>query len=279
MRQEMVEPGHRKLSVVCQTDLLGISRSGFYYRPRPACPETLALMDLLDRQYLETPFYGVRRMTEVLKRAGHDVGRDRVRRLMRLMGLLAIYPKPRTSIPDTRCPQYPYLLRNLAISRPNQVWGSDITYLRLAGGFVYLVAILDLFSRYVLSWELSNTLDTAFCLDALDDALGIGTPEIFNSDQGVQFTSEAFLGRLKERDVRISMCGRGRCFDNIFVERLWRSVKYEEVYIHEYRDIQDAAASLRRYFDFFNEKRPHQHLGYRTPSEVYGEAVRQLERA
>jgi len=226
-------------------------------------------MDRIDKQYTKTPFYGVERMTQQLKRDGVVIGHNRVRRLMRLVGLMPVYPKPKTSKRHPEHKIYPYLLRGVAIERVNQVWSADITYIRLLAGFVYLVAILDWFSRYVLSWSVSNSLDSLFCVDALDDALRIATPEIFNSDQGSQFTSRDFTGRLEQARVRISMDGRGRVFDNIFSERLWRSVKYEEVYLNEYQDVQEALSGLGTYFDFYNHRRPHQSLDYRTPAEAY----------
>ena len=226
-------------------------------------------MRLIDEQYLHTPFYGSRGMTQWLIRQGHDVNRKRVQRLMRVMGLEAIYPRRRTSVP---CPEhriYPYLLRNLAIERPNQVWSRDITYVPLRRGFMYLVAVLDWHSRYVLSWELSNTLDSGFCVAALEAALARQQPEIFNTDQGAQFTSQAFTGALEAAGVAISMDGRGRALDNVFIERLWRTVKYEEVYLHDYTDGWHAEASLAAYFRLYDEERIHQSLGYRTPGDVY----------
>lgn len=230
-------------------------------------------MRLIDEQYTKTPFYGVRRMTIWLRRIGEPVNTKRVRRLMRVMGLEAVYPKPHLS---NACPthkKYPYRLKGLTITRPNQVWGTDITYIRLTGGFVYLVAILDWFSRYVVSWGLSVTLDVAFCLDALEQALRVGTPEIFNSDQGVQFTCADFTGRLEAENIQISMDGRGRAMDNVFTERLWRSVKYEEVYLKDYGTVPVARENLAKYFGFYNGERPHQALDYRTPAAVYYEAA------
>lgn len=226
-------------------------------------------MRLLDEQYTRTPFYGVRKMTEWLDTVGHHHDVKRIRRLLRLMGLHAIYPKPNLSFNGTDHLRYPYLLRGVPIQRGNQVWSADITYIRLRGGFVYLVAIMDWYSRYVLAWELSNTLDAGFCLEALDAALRRGQPDIFNTDQGVQFTCSDFVGRLKKADVQISMDGKGRCFDNIFNERLWRSVKYEEVYLHDYETPVDARSGLKRYFAFYNDVRLHQSLSYQTPAQVY----------
>lgn len=226
-------------------------------------------MRLLDEQYTRTPFYGSRRMTAWLQGLGYAVNRKRVLRLLRLMGLEAIYPKPRLSLPGQPMQKYPYLLRGVPIERCNQVWSCDITYIRLQHGFLYLMAILDWYSRYVLSWEVSVTLDTSFCLDALDRALCLATPEIFNSDQGVQFTSTQFTSRLTAADVCISWDGRGRALDNIFVERLWRSVKYEEVYLKDYQSVPEAVSNLRDYFLFYNQERLHQALDYQTPASVY----------
>lgn len=226
-------------------------------------------MRLLDEQYTRTPFYGVRRMRYWLSAQGYRVNVKRVRRLLRQMGLEAIYPKPRLSQPGPGHRIYPYRLRGVKIERANQVWASDITYIRLRQGFIYLVAILDWFSRYVLGWEVSTSLESAFCLAALEWGLRTGCPEIFNTDQGAQFTSEDFTGRLERSGVTISMDGRGRAMDNIFVERLWRSVKYEEVYLHDYEDVRDAVRNLGSYFLFYNHERPHQALGYRTPATIY----------
>jgi len=226
-------------------------------------------MRLLDEQYTRTPFYGTRKMAAWLHTQGYAVERKRVRRLLQLMGLEAIYPKPHTSVPATTEQRYPYLLRGMPIERCNQVWSCDITYIRLARGFTYLIAVIDWFSRYVLSWELSITMDTSFCLEALDRALRVTTPEIFNSDQGVQFTSNEFTSRLKAAGSRISWDGRGRALDNIFVERLWRSVKYEEVYIKDYQTVTEAIRNLQAYFTFYNQERLHQALDYRTPAQVY----------
>jgi putative transposase len=226
-------------------------------------------MHLLDEQFTRTPFYGVDRMTESLRRRGHGVNPKRIRRLMRQMGLEAVYPKPRLSDNGKAHRRYPYLLRELSIDHPDQVWCSDITYIRMVYGFLYLVAVMDWFSRYVLAWELSTTLETGFCVTALQHALMSSKPEIFNTDQGVQFTSAEFLDPLTAGGIRISMDGRGRVYDNIFVERLWRSVKYEEVYLREYREVKDARDGLARYFDFYNRERPHRALGNQTPHEVY----------
>jgi len=226
-------------------------------------------MKLIDRQYLTTPFYGARKIATWLKSQGHLVNRKRVRRLMRLMGLRAIYRRPRTSKPAPGHKIYPYMLGGLKITRPNQVWAADITYIPMARGFLYLTAIIDWYSRYVLSWRLSNTLDAGFCAEALEEALGKGRPDIFNTDQGAQFTSEAFTGLLEQHGIKISTDGKGSYNDNLFVERLWRSVKYEEVYLKAYQDGRDAKISLGNYFRFYNTERPHQALGYRTPAEVF----------
>jgi len=226
-------------------------------------------MRLMDEQYTATPFYGVERMTAMLHRRKITIGHNRVRRLMRLMGLEAIYPKPHLSRRSEEHRIYPYLLRDVVIERPNQVWAADITYIRLTQGFVYLTAILDWFSRYVLAWRISTTLEVYFCLEALEEALRMAKPEIFNTDQGSQFTSRAFTGELESAQVAISMDGQGRVFDNIFVERLWRTVKYEEVYLKDYQNVPEARAGIGRYFGFYNQRRPHQALGYRMPGEVY----------
>jgi len=265
----MVDRRHPSLSVVRQCILLDISRSGLYYQPKEISEEDLALMKLIDRQYLATPFYGARKIAAWLKKQEYGVNRKRVRRLMRTMGLKAIYRRPRTSQPAPGHKIYPYLLSGMKITRPNQVWASDITYIPMARGFLYLVAIIDWYSRYVLSWRLSNTLDAGFCIEALQEALRKGKPEIFNTDQGSQFTGEAFTGLLEQYGVRISMDGKGSYNDNLFIERLWRTVKYEEVYLKAYENGRDARACIGDYFRFYNTKRPHQALGYRTPAEVF----------
>jgi len=249
--------------------LLDISRSGLYYQPVGISEEDLTLMKLIDRQYLATPFYGARKIAAWLKSQSHQVNRKRVRRLMQLMGIKAIYRRPRTSKPAPGHKIYPYLLGGMKITRPNQVWAADITYIPMARGFLYLVAIIDWYSRYVLSWKLSNTLDADFCVEALEDALKKGRPDIFNTDQGAQFTSEAFTGLLKQHGIRISMDGKGSYNDNLFIERLWRTVKYEEVYLKTYQDGREARIGLGNYFRFYNTERPHQTHGYRTPTEVY----------
>lgn len=257
------------LSIRRQCRLLDVTRSVLYYVSQCDMTDDLAMMRLLDEQYTKTPFYGVERMTAHLHRKGIIIGHNRVRRLLRLMGLEAIYPKPRLSMPDSQHCIYPYLLRDMRIYKPNQVWAADITYIRLYQGFVYLVAIMDWFSRYVMSWGLSTTLDAQFCIDALRRALLMNKPQIFNTDQGSQFTSNDFTCVLKTAGVEISMDGKGRVFDNIFVERLWRTVKYEEVYLKEYGSVEEARRSLCRYFEFYNNSRLHESLGYHTPAEVY----------
>lgn len=246
-----------------------MSRGAFYYEPVGETEENLAIMRRIDELYVRYPFLGSRRLVEMLDREGIEVNRKRIQRLMRLMGLEAIYPKRSLSHAGAASHIYPYLLRGVDITRVNQVWASDITYIPMRRGFLYLVAILNWFSRYVLAWRLSNSLEVTFCLDALEEALQQGTPEIFNSDQGVQFTSETFTRRLTGEGIRISMDGRGRVFDNIFTERLWRSVKYEEVYLKAYEDGWVADGNLRGYFTFYNTRRPHQALDYQTPEEVY----------
>jgi len=267
--RSLVEPEHAQLSIRRQCALLGLSRASFYYGPATETAENLRLMRLIDAQYTACPFYGSRRMTVWLEAQGERVNRKRVQRLLRVMGLEAIYPKPRLSAGKGH-PVFPYLLRGLCIDRPDQVWSTDITYVPLATGFMYLAAILDWYSRYVIAWRLSNTLDGSFCLEMLDEALSRGRPEIFNTDQGVQFTAEAFTGRLVRAGVAGSMDGRGRGFDNIFVERLWRTVKYEDIYVRGYEGVAQLRQGLERYFRFYNEERFHQSLDYRTPAAVYG---------
>ena len=261
------------MSVVRQCALLDLPRSTFYYRPVELSPEDLELLRHLDEQYTATPFYGSRRMAVVLgQRLGHPVNRKQVQRLMRWLGLVAVGPKPKLSVPHPDHKVYPYLLRDMPVTRVDQVWSTDITYVRLRHGFVYLVAVLDWFSRYVLAWELSVTVDGQFCLDALETALRVRTPEIFNTDQGAQFTAKVFTDRVEAAGARVSMDGRGRALDNVFVERLWRAVKYEEVYLKDYGSVLEARLQLGRYFRFYNEVRPHQALAYRTPAEVYAGA-------
>lgn len=269
----MIERGS-KLPVSRQAQLLALSRSSVYYAPRPLPERDLRLMRRIDELHLELPFYGARKIVRELRKEGHAVGRRHVTTLMRRMGIEAIYRKPRTSIPAREAAIRPYLLGNLTIERPNQVWASDITYLPMAHGFMYLVAILDVFSRKVLAFRLSNTMTADFCVEALQDAMcKFGKPEIFNTDQGSQFTSEEWVKELDTAQVAVSMDGKGRWIDNVFIERLWRSVKYEEVYLHGYANGTEARAALARYFSFYNARRSHQSLDYRTPDEVYFAAL------
>lgn len=251
----LIDMKHPRLSVLRQCDLLGLSRSSLYYRAQGEDAYNQQLMTLIDRQYTARPFFGVRRMTAVLRRAGHAVNDKRVRRLMRVMGLETIWPKPRTSLKNQADPVYPYLLKDVSIDRADQVWATDIAYIALRRGWVYIVAVMDWFSRYVLSWEMSITLDSSFCIDALKRALGLGVPEIFNSDQGSQFTSNAFTNVLKDAGIRISMDGVRRAYDNIFVERLWRSLKYEEVYLRDYAMVTEARRGIGDWFEFQQEPR------------------------
>ncbi len=266
----MVKQDNALPSMRRQCELLRVSRSSLYYEPVTESKERLILMRRIDELHLEKPFYGSRVMTKVLKNEGHEINRKCVQRLMRLMDIESVAPKPNTSRPSAEHPKYPYLLRNLKIDRPNQVWATDVTYIPLALGFAYLVAVMDLFSRLVLSWRVSNTLDPSFCVEALQEALRrYGAPEIFNSDQGSQFTSSDFTGVLLARGIKISMDGKGRYTDNIFVERLWRSVKYEEVYPNDYNDVSESRVGIGRYLNFYNTERPHQSLGYQTPEAFY----------
>lgn len=254
-----------------QCELLGLNRSSLYYEPAVETAENLRLMRRIDEQYTACPFYGSRRMAAWLVHQGEVVNRKRVQRLMRLMGLEAIYPKPRLSAAGRGHRIYPYLLRDVRIERPDQVWSADITYVPLTVGFMYLAATIDWYSRYVIAWRLSNTLDGAFCLDMLEEALSRGRPEVFNTDQGVQFTAAAWTGRLESAGVAVSMDGRGRCLDNVFVERLWRSVKYEDIYLRGYEGVPELERGLGHYFPFYNEERLHQALDYQTPGSVYRE--------
>lgn len=265
----MIDHDSKDFSVREQCRILGINRSGLYYEARLLTEETLKIMRLLDEEHTRHPFYGVPKMTEFLRRKGYRVGRDRVRTLLRSMGLEAVYPKPKTSIKAKDHKIYPYLLKDVEVIRPNQVWSADITYIRLEEGFVYLVAIVDWYSRYLISWRVSNTMDTNFCVEALEEALKYARPEIFNTDQGSQFTSMAFTGILEKNGISISMDAKGRVFDNIFIERLWRTVKYENIYIKDYKTIPDLKTGLIEYFDFYNGERYHQNLDYKTPWEVY----------
>jgi putative transposase len=269
VRRRVIGPDEQA-SVRRQCELLGVNRSSVYYVPVEPDAEELELMRRIDEIHLEFPFYGSRSITRELRGKGGRVNRKRVQRLMRLMGLESLAPKPNTSRPNEEHPVYPYLLRGLTIERPNQVWAADITYIPLARGFAYLVAIMDWHSRRVLSWRLSNTLDSSFCVDALQEALGrFGRPGIFNSDQGSQFTAQAFTDVLRAAGAKISMDGKGRCIDNVFVERLWRSLKYEDVYLKAYTNLVEARAGIERYFHFYNTRRSHQALGHQTPASFY----------
>ena len=278
-RRAMIDRGHHELSVVRQCELLDISRSSAYYSPVQADEYELELMGLVDKQYLLTPFYGSRKMAVWLRGQGHQVNRKRVQRLMRRMGIEAIYRRPRTTMPDSGHEVYPYLLRGLEIDRVNQVWAADITYIPMVHGFMYLVCVMDWHSRYVLSWRLSNTLEADSCVDALEEALSRGLPGVFNTDQGSQFTSEAFTSVLVAHGVRISMDSVGSYMDNVFVERLWRSVKYEEVYLKAYESVAEARAGIGAYLRFYNSERPHQTLDYRTPAQVFEEGRNQVHQS
>jgi putative transposase len=274
-KRNAIEPTHKKIAVYRQCELLGLNRSSLYYKSRCDTGYNQMLMKMIDKQYVQTPFYGIDKMTEYLCRQGHHVNHKRVRRLMRQMGLEAVYPRRKRglSISDKQHKIYPYLLRDVEITRPDQVWSADITYIRMYRGWLYLAAVMDWFSRYVLSWEISVTLESQFVVTALKQALSFGRPEIFNTDQGSQFTSDDFTKVLLAADIQISMDGKGRVFDNIFVERLWRTVKVEEVYLHDYQTVAEARYGLGRYFELYNNRRFHQALDYCTPAEVYGVAV------
>jgi putative transposase len=275
-RRALVKP-ERDVSMRRQCELLGVNRSSLYYRPVDQGAEELALMRRMDELHLEHPFFGSRMMSQSLRNEGQVINRKRAQRLMRLMGLESLAPKPNTSRPAPEHAVFPYLLRKLKVNRVNQVWAADITYIPMARGFAYLVAILDWYSRRVLSWRLANTLETSFCVEALHEALErFGQPEIFNTDRGSQFTDRAFTGVLLERGVKVSMDGRGRCLDNVFVERLWRSLKYEEVYLNDYNSLVEARACIGRYFAFFNDRRPHSALGYQTPASFYDALLREV---
>jgi putative transposase len=274
-RRALVKPNVSP-SMRRQCELLGVNRSSLYYKPIEPDAEELALMRRMDELHLKHPFFGSRMLTQTLKHQGEVINRKRVQRLMRLMGLESVAPKPNTSKPAPEHPVYPYLLRNLAINRINQVWAADITYIPMAHGFAYLVAIIDWYSRRVLAWRLSNTLETTFCVEALHDALSrFKAPEIFNTDQGRQFTSEDFTSVLLDRGIKISMDGKGRYTDNVFVERLWRSLKYEEVYLNAYDTVNEARTGIGRYMKFFNVERPHTTLGYQTPASFYDGLLRE----
>jgi putative transposase len=269
--RRLIDRDDRELSVRRQCELLGLSRSTAYYRETAESEENLAIMRLLDAEFMTTPYYGRRRWTWWLREChGYVINAKRVSRLLRLMGIEAVFPGRRTTKPEPGHKTYPYLLRDVEIARPNQVWSTDITYVPLRRGYMYLVAVMDWYSRYVLSWRLSNTLGVAFCVEALEEALSMwGVPEIFNSDQGSQFTSPQFTGRLEERGVRVSMDGRGRALDNVFIERLWRSLKYEDIYLKDYAGAAELYPGLESWFDHYGHRRPHQGLDYRTPWSVY----------
>jgi len=275
----MVEPGHAALSIVRQCELLDISRSAYYYRPREVSNDDLACMRIMDEVFMKRPFFGARRLRDELRDQGFTIGREHTATLMRRIGIEAIYPKKRLSLANKENRTYPYLLRGLTIDRPDQVWCSDITYIRLRHGYAYLVAVMDWYSRYVLSWELSMSLESDFCVAALENALRISTPEIFNSDQGSQYSSSAFTDVLKGAEIRISMDGRGRAFDNIMIERLWRTVKYEEVYLTDYPQLFTARDRLDAYFGFYNEERRHSSLDEQTPSAAYWAGRSRMNRA
>lgn len=274
-KRKAIEPKHKRIPICRQCELLGLSRASLYYKPCSDTAYNEKLMRIIDEQYVKTPFYGVEKTTRWLRRKKHCVNPKRIRRLMRQMGLEAVYPrrKRNMSMPNTQHKIYPYLLDDVKVTRRDQVWSTDITYVRMYRGWVYLVAIMDWFSRYVLSWEVSITLEADFCVSALNRALASGQPEIFNTDQGSQFTSYDFTSVLHEHDIAISMDGKGRAFDNIFSERLWRTVKVEEVYMRDYQTVAEAIYYLDRYFEFYNNERLHQALDYNTPAEVYGVAV------
>jgi putative transposase len=275
-----LDPAHRSISLRRQCDLLGLPRSTAYYEPIPETAENLELMKEIDAIYLDDPSYGSRSITAVLANSGWTVNRKRVQRLMRLMAIAGVAPKRATSKPSPGHRIFPYLLRNVAIVHPDQVWSTDITYVPLRNGFVYLTAVMDWYSRYVLSWRLSNRLEGSFCVEALDEALSQGQPEVFNTDQGTQFTSAVFVNRLLDRAVAVSMDGRGRALDNVFIERLWRSVKYQEIYLRDYATAADVEEGLRLYFEKYNHERPHQSLDNLTPAKVYewGVAVQRRQR-
>ena len=268
-----IEPGHSQLSIACQCQLLGLHRSSYYRQnnyPMEESDENLKLMRLIDEEYTRHPFYGSRKIRDYLTRCGYKVNRKRIQRLMRIMRIQSIAPKPNTSAPRKEHKIYPYLLKGMEITKPDQVWCTDITYIPMPGGFVYLTAVMDWHSRYVLSWEVSTTMDKDFCVSALQSAIRrFGKPDIFNTDQGSQYTGNDFTGVLKQHQIQISMDGKGRCMDNIFIERLWRSIKYEEIYIKEYSNVKELINALKQYFEFYNFERPHQSLNRNTPAEIY----------
>lgn len=268
-RYKLIEPNHPQISIVRQCELLGLNRSSYYYQPAPVNPEDIAFMHLIDEIYTKLPFYGAPRITDQLKRDGYTINHKRVERLMRIMGIQAIYPKGNLSKNSLNHTKYPYLLNGLNINHPNHVWVTDITYIRARNNWFYLTVILDLFSRYILSWKLSRSLQSDFCIASLKAALEIACPEIHNSDQGSQYTAKEYLDILKQHEIRISMDGRGRCFDNIFNERLWRTIKYEEIYLKDYQDFDEAEYSLGQYINLYNNERLHSSIGQKPPAEVY----------
>ncbi len=274
LKRPLIEPWNSHLSIRRQCELLGLNRSSYYLPPATESEENLRLMRLIDQQFLKTPFYGSRRMTASLERIGEMVNRKRVQRLMALMDLEALAPRPRATSPASEVRVYPYLLRDRLLTHADEVWSSDITYVPMRHGFICLTVVIDWYSRYVLSWRLSNTLEGRFCLEALDEALSLGRPEIFNTDQGSQFTAREYTDRLEEAGIAVSRDGRGRALANVFVERLWRSVKYEDIYIKDYERVTELESGLTAYFWFYNEERPHQSLDYRTPAEVYRAGIR-----
>lgn len=268
-RRQLIDINHQKLSINRQCELLEVSKGALYYTPKPIDAYTLCLMDLIDRQHTKTPFYGSRRLVAYLKSISYNVNRKRVQRLMQVMRIEAIYPKPQLSRRDKTHKIYPYLLRGVRIEKPDQVWSTDITYIKIGNGFAYLTAVMDWYSRYVLSWRLSNTLENSFCVEALEESLEISQPEIFNTDQGSQYTAINFLMVLEKRNIKISMDSKGRALDNVFIERLWRSVKYEDVYLKDYQTMNDAYRSLKAYMNFYNNERLHQSLKYGVPRAWY----------
>jgi len=268
-RRKLIDKTHPEISINKQCELLQVSKGALYYQAKQIDSYTLSLMDLIDRQHTKTPFYGSRRLNAWLNLQGHQTNRKRVQRLMKLMGIEAIYPKPKLTRRNEEHKVYPYLLKGVKIENPDHVWSTDITYIKIGNGFVYLTAVIDWYSRYVLSWQLSNSLENTFCIEALEEALAISKPEIFNTDQGCQYTSKNFLKLLTDNSIKVSMDSKGRALDNIFVERLWRTVKYEEVYLKDYQTMKSARSSLKAYFQFYNQERLHKALQYKTPEFIY----------
>lgn len=268
-KREFVEPSHEQLTIDRQCELLGISRPGYYYRPQPMNTEMLELINVVDQVYTDYPFFGTRRMSVCLQEKGYNAGRKLIRRIYQILGLEAIYPKPNLSIPNQENKIYPYLLRDIEVTHSDQIWSTDITYIRLCGGFVYLMAIMDWYSRYVLDWELGVSLEAEFCIETLKRVLRNNQCEIFNTDQGAQFTCRDFTDVLLQNNIRISMDGKGRALDNVFIERLWRSLKYECIYMRSLSTVKEAREEIKRYFRFYNNERPHQSLKYKKPIEIY----------